>query len=419
MRKTIILSFDALGDIDSSYFEGLGGFKRLIDQGAYVERVRSVYPSLTYPCHATIVTGRYPRDHGVVNNLLLQPSKEKKDWYWYEKNIRGDSIFRAGKRKGLRVGTILWPVAAKGHNDRIIPEILPHGLLQNQALVALINGTPSSLIRLEKKHGSKRKGLSQPELDDYVEACLHDFILEEDLDLIAAHFIGLDSFKHYYGLKSPKVKEAVESYNQRLINLFKLLEDNKIEANLVVLSDHSHLPVDKAIRLNVFLKEKAYIKTRAGKVFRYKYYMQEAGGSAYIYGKGNTKEDDIRLLKELEEINKGHRIFDKIYTGYQAGKLGADPGCVYMLEAKEGYYFADGLEGDLIIDSPVLKATHGYLPSKENYSAVFFALGPDIKNIKIQEGSLIDIGPTISEMADLGLEGSSGQVWDIFKEEEE
>lgn len=418
MRKTIILSFDALGNNDAKDFEELDGFKYIIENGAYVKNVQSVYPSLTYPCHASIVTGRYPKDHGVINNLLLQPAKDKKDWFWYEKNISGDTIFRAAKRKGLKVGTVLWPVAAKGNIDCLIPEIIPHGLIKSQALIALLNGSISTILKEEKRHGNKRVGLSQPQLDDYVEGCLHDYILEEDLDIIAVHFIGVDDYKHRYATKSPKIKEAISSYNDRINNLLSLIKENNIDANLIILSDHSQIDVHTAIKLNVLLNQQGYLKLRDNKIFRYKYYMQEAGGSCYIYGKGNSIEDDKILRKTLEEFNKENKVFDFILTGHQAAKLGADPNCVFMIEVKNGYYFADGHNGD-IIDSeyPGHHATHGYDPRKDNFSAVLFAYGPDIKNTTINNARLIDIAPTISELQDLNLEGARGEIIDIIKED--
>lgn len=416
MRKTIIFSFDALGNTDAKDFEKLDGFKFLIDNGAYVKNIQSIYPSLTYPCHASIVTGRYPKDHGVVNNLLIQPAKDKKDWFWYEKDISGDTIFRAAKRKGLRLGTVLWPVAAKGNIDCLIPEIIPHGLIKSQALVSLLNGSIPTILKEEKRHGNKRSGLSQPQLDDYVEACLHDYILEEDLDLIAVHFIAVDDYKHRYGSKSPKIKEAVSSYNDRINNVLSLLKENNIDANLIVLSDHSQIDVHTAIKLNVLFNEKGYLKIRDDKIFKYKYYMQEAGGSCYIYGKGNSAKDDEVLRKTLEDFNEENKVFDFIITGQQAARLGADPSCVFMIEAKNGYFFGNGHKGDIIDESyPGHKATHGYDPRKENFSAVLFAYGPDIKNKSIDKAQLIDIAPTIDRLLALNLKGASGRPIDIIK----
>lgn len=416
MRKTIIISLDALGSSDREVFEGLEGFKYLIENGAYVKNLRSVYPSLTYPCHASIVTGRYPCDHGVVNNLHLQPSLDKKDWYWYEKDIEGDTIFRAAKRKGLRLGAVLWPVTASGNFDCLIPEILPHGPIKSQALAVLASGSPLKIIEMEKKYGARRKGLSQPYLDEYVEGCLEDFILNEDLDIIAGHYTCVDAKKHTYGIGSHHVRDAIKSYDDRIIRLLNLLKNHDLDANLIFLSDHSQLEIHTGVKLNSFLNDLGHLTIKKGKIYKYKFYMQEAGGAAYIYSKKSIPEEDSKLYQDLVGLGKDLGFLEKIYTSQEAKEMGADPDCLFMLEAREAYHFIDGFEGQILEKTREDKlANHGYHPDRKDYGAVLFALGPDIKTTTIERADLIDIGPTISKLADLDLKGYRGQVIDIIK----
>src|SRR5437016_693573 len=42
---------------------------RLKKEGSLAEAVEGVYPTVTYPSHTTIVTGRMPAEHGVYTNL--------------------------------------------------------------------------------------------------------------------------------------------------------------------------------------------------------------------------------------------------------------------------------------------------------------------------------------------------------------
>ena len=35
--------------------------------------VKSVFPSFTYTCHQTIITGTYPDTHGIYNNIMFDP----------------------------------------------------------------------------------------------------------------------------------------------------------------------------------------------------------------------------------------------------------------------------------------------------------------------------------------------------------
>ena len=75
-KRLIVVSLDALSSIDFDMFSKLPNFKKFIRHAACCRQVRSVYPSLTYPAHTSIVTGRTPAHHGIVNNILLQPERQ-------------------------------------------------------------------------------------------------------------------------------------------------------------------------------------------------------------------------------------------------------------------------------------------------------------------------------------------------------
>ena len=60
MRKVVMLSLDALFDQDllvSPEGEGLSGF---LKECAVCTQVKTVFPALTYPAHATLITGWMP-----------------------------------------------------------------------------------------------------------------------------------------------------------------------------------------------------------------------------------------------------------------------------------------------------------------------------------------------------------------------
>lgn len=85
--------------------------------------VDSVYPSITYPAHTTIVTGRYPCHHGVVNNTKIQPGRKSPDWYWQRKYIRGTTLYDEARSAGMTTAALLWPVTAKAKIHYNVPEI--------------------------------------------------------------------------------------------------------------------------------------------------------------------------------------------------------------------------------------------------------------------------------------------------------
>src|SRR2546425_691406 len=60
--------------------------------GACARAVESVYPSSTYPAHATIVTGVLPARHGIYANTTWTDQGSTRDWYWFAKALKARTI---------------------------------------------------------------------------------------------------------------------------------------------------------------------------------------------------------------------------------------------------------------------------------------------------------------------------------------
>ena len=67
-KKLIVISADAMVAEDLEYLKTLPNYRKYLEGGALVKHVRSIYPSVTYPCHTTMVTGVYPDKHGITSN---------------------------------------------------------------------------------------------------------------------------------------------------------------------------------------------------------------------------------------------------------------------------------------------------------------------------------------------------------------
>jgi predicted AlkP superfamily pyrophosphatase or phosphodiesterase len=60
-----------------------------IAEGAFSEGARSVFPSVTFPAHASIATGVRPLVHGIYTNRADDlPEKNLEGWRWYGASAR-------------------------------------------------------------------------------------------------------------------------------------------------------------------------------------------------------------------------------------------------------------------------------------------------------------------------------------------
>ena len=112
-KHAVVISLAALGSADlAARLQFLPNIASLIAGGTWVKEVKGVYPSITYPSHTSIITGTYPKTHGVVNATQMQPERESPDWFWYAKHIKVPTVYDLAREAGLTTAAFLWPVTA-------------------------------------------------------------------------------------------------------------------------------------------------------------------------------------------------------------------------------------------------------------------------------------------------------------------
>lgn len=414
-EKFIIISFDAIGDTDFNNLISLPNFKSFLNDCSYSNQVTSVYPSLTYPAHTSISTGKLPINHGVTNNILVQPERLIPDWFWYRKYINGTTIYDAAKTLGFRTCSLLWPVTGKAKSiDLNLPEIFPNRKYHNQILVSALSGSALFQAHLESHYGKLRKGFEQPYLDNFTfNSLMH--VLNNDLaDFILVHLTDTDAHKHIFGCNNPHVFQSLKRHDNRLGIVLKFLKDNNIYENstLICLGDHNLKDVQYAIKLNRLFVENKLITLVNNKITDFKAYSNFCDGSAYIYV--NDKSYIKQVYDLLKDFSlKNNNCIKEILCTKQAGEIGASNKCTFMLEANEGYYFINDYTKN-IIESTYnnhSKATHGYNPNIKDYKTLFFCKSPKVKkNFNIGPMHLIDEGATIFELLDYDITDIDGKI---------
>ena len=421
-KYVIVISFDAVSEEDLEFLSKQPNFSKLIKNGALIKNVESVYPSLTYPAHATIVTGKYPKNHGVINNTVLDFKNDNPDWYWYRKYIKGDTIFDLAEKSGMKTCSILWPVTARSKITYNMPEIFCTKRYDNQILKSALAGSKIYQVNMNKKFGYLRQGMEEPYLDNFATEVAKKTIRELKPNLILLHLIDSDSQKHKYGIENKEVIESLKRHDERLGEIIESLKLAGIyeDSTIIALGDHSQINVNNVIKLNSILMKNDLINVNGNKIKSYKSIAKSCDGSSYIYLKN---KNDVETRKKVRDIlnelkNKYSNVIEEVYNNEEIKNLGADINASFMIEAKRGYYFIDDFLGEAIevIDESSkikhkLRASHGYLPSRDNYKTFFIAYGKTIKKgVVLEKGKLINHGPTIAKILEIDLRDCDGIV---------
>ncbi len=427
-KHVIVISYDAFSEDQWELAKSLPNLSALIQKGACSSHVKSVYPTLTYVVHATMVTGMYPGRHRVFHNNPFQPfvPENMQHWFWYRNQIKAPTIYDDLKAYGMKSAALLWPTTGKSAINYNIPEIRALGK-ENQAIKVMKSGSPVYCLQMEKRFGKMRQGIRQPFLDDFTTACAVDTIKRKKPNLFLIHLIDLDDAKHESGTKSDEVEQAVHRMDKRIGDLVTAVKEAGIEKDTVfiVIGDHGQLDVRYKIRLNNLLEkhhllgtvteenENSAKKTSVGaEKLRvtdnaWKVYVQGAGGAAYLYcrpGENHARELALEVLQAA--VHEESLGIERVYTRDEFEKLQIDSDAEAIIEARPGFCFDDSVEMPLIVDLEHLGkryATHGYLPEKEGYHTNIVLSGECMKE-KYTFGpmDMVDLAPTIADI--LGIE---------------
>ncbi len=404
----IIISFDGLATEDIAYLREKTGFKRFLERASGSAHVKSIYPSVTYPAHASIITGCYPKRHAIVDNTKNQPQRyQNPDWFWYKKDIKVETLYDIAKQKGYSIAALLWPTTGRADIDYNMPEIFSNRKWTSQMMVSLYAGSPIFQSNMSLKHGALRDGKNQPALDNFTHAVTLSTLSDHQPDMLLAHYTDLDSIRHLYGHSGKEAMASLDRHDVRLNQLMDALAEIEKykDAYIVILGDHSSIDVTHGMSLNKMLIDWGYLKQRDDRFYDVKAFAKSCDGSSYIYLYDESIKAD--LSAKIKQLQSNYSDAFYIVEREQMDIMGADETAFLMLEALPPYHFVeDALTSFIehISNIPYYKgnnltAVHGFDPNRSNYDTVFFLRGPKLAaGVDLGAMSLVDIAPTIASV---------------------
>ena len=87
-RKLFVFMMDALASYDIESMKKLSSFSWMLEKGSYVKHIEPIYPSYTYPCHCSIITGNRVKKIGVPHNAILEVENRNVPWYNQRSDIK-------------------------------------------------------------------------------------------------------------------------------------------------------------------------------------------------------------------------------------------------------------------------------------------------------------------------------------------
>ena len=424
MSRIIVFSADAMVAEDVEFLKSLPNFQRYLSGGSEIQKVRSIYPTITYAVHTTLATGTYPDRHGIHGNYIFKPGEQKLPWFWFHDAIKVPDIFTAAKKAGLSTAAVFWPVTGNHPDiDYLIDEYWTQG--EGDSLHAAFerSGSNPEVLRIVDRHAHILEGKQRqhPASDEFIIACTCDIIREFKPDLLMIHPANIDTYRHNHGLFNDVVQEGIRETDKWIGMLVQAAQDVGVweDTNFFLISDHGQMEIKRAININVLLADHGLITLEEnGRVADWKAYSLSGGMSALIFLKDPeneaVKQQVYRLLCELCE--EGIYGIGKVFTKEEVIEQERFGGEFSFVIETDGYTsFGDSPVRPLVrkfdfSDYRFGRATHGYLPEK-GPQPVFLAKGPDIQNgVVLENGNIVDEAPTFAKVLGIELPEAEGHV---------
>ena len=393
----IMLSIDGLrADFVDDPSVDLPALRGLAARGARARRMRPIFPTVTWPCHTSIVTGVSPARHGVLGNLVFDRASGRPVEHYGDRTdapVRVPTLWDRLHATGQRTAAVCWPktrgIAAVADN---IPEFYEQELFETYASRPLWTELAAKRLPVDR-YGPWSKQHPLGPMQD---------------------FLTLDSFQHDHGVDSPEARWALLQMDALLGRLLDTLaEQGRLDSTaLMVFGDHGFVNVSRRHHLNQLLREEGLLDLdRHGEIARRHAGVAGNGGSAHVYvldgaprTTGERLAERFRALPGLDVLEPA-RFADLGLPAPAPDSMQGD----LMLAAHEGVLITGHSTPEAAAAAPVLRAAHGHAPSLPLMGAAFLMAGPGVRDgARLDTISMLDLAPTAARLLAVDLPGAEG-----------
>ncbi|KAL8577567.1 hypothetical protein ACOMHN_044247 [Nucella lapillus] len=357
--KVLLVSMDGFRWDYLHTVPGLTHFPALAHSGCSVQYVNNTFATVTFPCHYTIVTGRYEETHGIVANRMYDRKRKtfftmaSKESYWWE---GGEPIWiTAEKQKKNSTATFFWPGSE-----------------------SVIQGLRPSIYKAYNKSVS---------YEERIHTAVSWFT-DHHKDFVALYFEEPDSTGHKYGPHSAQVAAKVIEMDGFLGQILTELDDKNLTdvVNVIITSDHGMTDVsmdDKLLDLWAYVN-----KSLVEVVPDYEAVtaiLPKAGQEAEVLRQANQIPHVTVYRKEDIPEHFHYRNHDRIMP--------------IIIISDEGWTLTADINGTLRWNP---RGNHGYSNDLPSMKPIFLARGPDFrKGVKSPSIRSVDIYPLLCRLLTL------------------
>ncbi|MEY3012322.1 MAG: hypothetical protein RIT45_1057 [Pseudomonadota bacterium] len=405
----LLLSIDGLGyDRLLASRARLPNLRRLLQRGA-AGPLRTVFPSLTWPAHASLLSGREPAKTGVIGNRWFDRASMKVVQAWQldrREALRGDTLLEAAHRAGWTSAVVLWPLTSRlAAAAWVLPEVYGERAMRKAATPGFVDelqaaGFPTDrLDRLTHEEAF--------ELDSFSRDVATMLIERHRPRLLLLHLLSYDTMAHRYGPDARPATWALELCDRYLGDVLAAYHEAGLSARLhvVVVSDHGFAAVHDGLSSKFVVQDAALSRKESAQLE-----LVHNGHTLWVYDRSPKRDAHKAMKKLLERLQRDERV-EQIWGPETIAQLGLGdprsearaPDAVVLVRPEVMLWNPKRRARER---KPTWRGMHGTRPERPEMHGVFVAAGPRFAHRRrLDSMRVIDVAPTLAAAFGLQLEG--------------
>jgi predicted AlkP superfamily pyrophosphatase or phosphodiesterase len=290
---------------------------RLADNGSSLSMVPS-FPAVTCSVQATLTTGKYPREHGIIaNGFMDRDNYQVSFWEQNARLVRSERIWDTVKNsnKSLKTAVLFWQNTLFASSDVVVTPKPIH--LDNEVVFWCYSKPVGFYEEISKEIGefdlrSYWGPLASRKSSQWITNCAMLTLEKHKPNLLLMYLPQVDYSAQKFGPNSPEVNSDIRFVDELIGQMISKTEELGIAKDtvFVILSEYSFNNVNRSVSLNVKLRDANLFAVRKinGKEYvdyeHCKAFAMVDHQIAHVYVKQGYLDEVKSALSKVEGVSK-------------------------------------------------------------------------------------------------------------------
>jgi len=287
--------------------------------------MQPVFPSVTCTVQSSIITGKYPAEHGIISNGMFD--RDNLQTYFWEQStnlVQSQKAWDVIKQQDsqLKTAMLFWQNSLYTNNDFVIsprPIHLETGQMDLWCYSRPVNYYETIMDKIGEFNLMNYWGpFASIKSSEWITQSVQYTIENQKPNLLYAYFPQLDYSAQKHGKSSMQVQEDLQKIDNFIGSIVETTKKTGIydQTQFLLLSEYGFNDVNGAVPINRILRDKGLLKVRTIKNKEYIDFeysdafalVDHQVAHIYLNNSGKTKIDAIKQM--LDEVSGIERVCD-------------------------------------------------------------------------------------------------------------